>query len=293
MCFVCDMRISHAGEVSKSTFYEAVMRSHARLTYTQVWSAIGLNEEGCTRVQIGKLLPHIETLHALYRVLEQQRHARGAIEFESPRSEFRSGRRARSSRQPQERNDAHKLIEECMIAANVEAAKFLLKKKIPAPYRVHDKPPESKYAELLEFPAPVRLRLPPHGRKSRRPTIPPAAQGPQTRRRDAARIGAAALAERWPCINPRTSATSGWRWRPTRISPRRSAAIPTCSCIARSSMRSVVVAVNTYRYAGTTWRRVAQCSQRGRRVPKMPSVRSMTAIAVPSWSGTWAPNSTA
>ena len=160
MCFVCDMRISHAGEVSRSTFYEAVMRSHARLTYTQVWSAIGLKEEGA-RAQIGKLLPHIETLHALYRALEQQRHARGAIEFESGEVEFRLGPSGEVVQAAmQERNDAHKLIEECMIAANVEAAKFLLKKKIPAPYRVHDKPPESKYAELLEFLRQFGLRLP-------------------------------------------------------------------------------------------------------------------------------------
>lgn len=160
MCFVCDMRITHAGEVSKSTFYEAVMRSHARLTYTQVWAAIGLHDEAA-RAQIGSLLPHIETLHALYRVLEQQRHARGAIEFESGEVEFRLGPSGEVVQAAmQERNDAHKLIEECMIAANVEAAKFLLKKKIPAPYRVHDKPPESKYAELLEFLRQFGLRLP-------------------------------------------------------------------------------------------------------------------------------------
>ncbi len=160
MCFVCDMRITHAGEVSKSTFYEAVMRSHARLTYTQVWAAIGLHDE-TARAQIGRLLPHIETLHALYRVLEQQRHARGAIEFESGEVEFRLGPSGEVVQAAmQERNDAHKLIEECMIAANVEAAKFLLKKKIPAPYRVHDKPPESKYAELLEFLKQFGLRLP-------------------------------------------------------------------------------------------------------------------------------------
>jgi ribonuclease R len=163
MCFVCDMQISHDGEVTRSRFYEAVMRSHARLTYTQVWAALGENDADAI-AQIGGLLPQLERLHQLYKVLAKARRARGAIEFGSQEVEFKLGPAGEVVQAaPVERNDAHMLIEECMIAANVEAARFLLKKKIPAPYRVHDKPPESKYADLLEFLAEFGVRLPAWG----------------------------------------------------------------------------------------------------------------------------------
>ncbi|ODU43780.1 ribonuclease R [uncultured Aquimonas sp.] len=160
MCFVCDMRINAEGEVTKSSFYEAVMRSHARLTYTQVWNAVGEQDEGA-RAQLGGVLPHVENLYALYHVLAAQRQRRGAIEFESTEVEFRLGPAGEVIQAaPQPRNDAHKLIEECMIAANVQAALFLMKKSMPAPYRVHDRPPESKYGELLEFLKGFGLKLP-------------------------------------------------------------------------------------------------------------------------------------
>jgi ribonuclease R len=160
MCFVCDMQIGHDGEVVRSRFYEAVMRSHARLTYTKVWAAIGENDADAI-AEIGSLMPHIERLHQLYKVLAKARSARGAIEFGSEEVDFKLGPAGEVVQAaPVERNDAHKLIEECMIAANVEAARFLLKKKIPAPYRVHDKPPEGKYADLLEFLAEFGIRLP-------------------------------------------------------------------------------------------------------------------------------------
>ncbi|MCG6118516.1 MAG: ribonuclease R [Aquimonas sp.] len=160
MCFVCDMRIDAEGEVVKSSFYEAVMRSHARLTYTQVWDAVGERDEAA-RAQLGGVLPHVESLYALFHVLAAQRRRRGAIEFESTEVEFRLGPAGEVIQAaPQERNDAHKLIEECMIAANVQAALFLLKKAIPAPYRVHDRPPESKFSDLLEFLKGFGLKLP-------------------------------------------------------------------------------------------------------------------------------------
>jgi ribonuclease R len=160
MCFVCDMRIDAEGEVTRSQFYEAVMNSHARLTYTQVWAAVG-EQDPEARAQLGSVLPHVENLYALFHVLAEQRRRRGAIEFESTEVEFKLGPAGEVVQAaPQPRNDAHKLIEECMIAANVEAARFLLKKKIPAPYRVHDRPPESKYADLLEFLKGFGLKLP-------------------------------------------------------------------------------------------------------------------------------------
>jgi ribonuclease R len=162
MCFVCDMQIDFDGEVTRSRFYEALMNSHARLTYTQVWEAI-TDVEGA-RDQIGSLMPQIERLHQLYKVLAKARTRRGAIEFGSQEIEFKLDAEGEVMQaDTTERNDAHKLIEECMIAANVEAARYLLRKKIPAPYRVHDRPPESKYMELLEFLAEFGIRLPAWG----------------------------------------------------------------------------------------------------------------------------------
>ncbi len=170
LCFVCDMQIDRKGVTTSSKFYEAVMRSHARLTYTQVWKALapeqqieGEGEEAIA--QVGELMPQIERLHQLFDVLAKARAQRGAIEFESGEVRFVLGPAGEVVQAGMlERNDAHKLIEECMIAANVEAAKFLLERKIPAPYRIHDRPPENKYAELLEFLAEFGLRMPPWGK---------------------------------------------------------------------------------------------------------------------------------
>ena len=161
LALVCDMRIDADGVVGKSRFYEAVIRSHARLTYTRVWQAIGENNVEA-RTAIGPILmPKIETLHKLYLALARQRAKRGAIEFESTEYTFRLAPNGEVlSMGAYERNDAHKLIEECMIAANVEAARFLLARKLPAPLRVHAKPPEDKYADLLEFLKEFKLRMP-------------------------------------------------------------------------------------------------------------------------------------
>ncbi|MGY0559227.1 MULTISPECIES: ribonuclease R [unclassified Luteimonas] len=160
LCFVCDMRVGRDGTVHESEFYEAVMHSHARLTYTQVWDAVG-EEDPQTQKDLGAVLPQVRDLHKLYKVLARARQKRGAIEFETSEVRFEldnTGEVVRAGMLV--RNDAHKLIEECMIAANVEAAKFLLDTEIPAPYRIHDKPPESKYLDLLEFLKEFQLRLP-------------------------------------------------------------------------------------------------------------------------------------
>ena len=164
LCMVCDMQVGRDGEVVRSRFYDAVMRSHARLTYTQVWKAIGEGDEGA-RAQLGATLPHVERLYQLYKVLAKQRQKRGAIEFESQEFKFRlapSGEVLAMG--AYERNDAHKLIEECMIAANVQAAKFVERTKIPAPYRVHARPPEDKYENLLEFLKEFKLVMPPYSK---------------------------------------------------------------------------------------------------------------------------------
>jgi ribonuclease R len=160
LCFVCDMQVDRDGEVVASEFYQAVMNSHARLTYTQVWKAVG-EGDGEARAQVGTLLPQVERLHQLYQSLAKARARRGAIEFESSEVRFVLDNRGEVTQAGMlVRNDAHKLIEECMIAANVEAAKYLLEAAIPAPYRIHDKPPESKYADLLEFLKEFALRMP-------------------------------------------------------------------------------------------------------------------------------------
>ena len=160
MCFVCDMQVDHDGEVTGSRFYEAVMNSHARLTYTQVWKAVG-EDDAEAQGQIGALLPQVRQLHQLYHVLAAARARRGAIEFESSEVRFVLDNRGEVTQAGMIlRNDAHKLIEECMIAANVEAARYLLKTRVPAPFRIHEKPPESKYADLLEFLKEFKLNLP-------------------------------------------------------------------------------------------------------------------------------------
>jgi ribonuclease R len=169
LCFVCDMQVDRNGVVTASKFYEAVMNSHARLTYTQVWNAVGEGIPDEDREQalafIGPLLPQVQRLHQLYRILDKARQKRGAIEFETSEVRFVLGPQGEVTQAGMiQRNDAHKLIEECMIAANVQAADFLLAAGIPAPYRDHDKPPEAKYADLAEFLKEFKLRMPPWGK---------------------------------------------------------------------------------------------------------------------------------
>ncbi len=162
LCMVCEMRVGFDGDVSSSKFYPAVMNSHARLTYTRVWQAIG-EKSAEARAELKHVLPQLEHLHQLYKILAKARQKRGAIDFDSREVKFRLGPAGDVVQLGSEtRNDAHKLIEECMIAANVEAARFLSKSQIPALYRVHATPPESKYEDLLEFLREFNLRMPPH-----------------------------------------------------------------------------------------------------------------------------------
>jgi ribonuclease R len=163
LCMVCDMHVDYEGNVSHAKFCAAVMRSHARLTYTRVWQALG-EDNADARAELADVLPQLEHLHQLYKILAKARQRRGAIDFDSREVKFRLGSAGEVVQLGAEpRNDAHKLIEECMIAANVQAAKFLDKRKIPALYRVHAPPPESKYDDLLEFLREFHLRMPPVG----------------------------------------------------------------------------------------------------------------------------------
>ncbi|MDW8479156.1 MAG: ribonuclease R [Xanthomonadales bacterium] len=161
LCFACEIAFDAEGAARRSRFFRGVMRSRARLSYTQVWAAIGQGEPGARRALGPALLARLEDAFALYRLLAERRHARGALDFESREMRFRLDPGGRVEALGwEERNDAHRLIEECMIAANVEAARFLARRRVPAPYRVHDRPPAAKYEALLEFLREFHLRLP-------------------------------------------------------------------------------------------------------------------------------------
>ncbi|HET7921760.1 MAG TPA: ribonuclease R [Gammaproteobacteria bacterium] len=159
LCMACDMRVNAQGEVTRSTFHEAVMRSHARLTYTQV-AGILVQRDAKLHRQHAARVPQLEALHALYGVLAKARARRGAIDFDSTETRIVFGDDRRILRiEPVRRNDAHRLIEECMISANVEAAKFLHKHRMPTLYRVHDGPNADKLTELRSFLHTVGLTL--------------------------------------------------------------------------------------------------------------------------------------
>jgi ribonuclease R len=160
LAMVCDMKIDATGVVKSSTFHTAVIHSKARLTYNKVWAAIG-EKTAAAREEVADVLPQLEHLYALYKLLARQRQERGAIDFEGKEFKFRLNPAGEVlAVGAYERNDAHKLIEECMIAANVEAAKFLSKRKLPAGFRVHAPPPASKYEDLREFLKEFKLTMP-------------------------------------------------------------------------------------------------------------------------------------
>ncbi len=148
LCLVCDMRITANGKVEKSSFYKAVMRSHARLTYNQVHAALGEGKPAA-RQELAGLLPHLEHLYGVYRGLSRARGRRGALDLELPEVVITmADEHTIETVAPRHRNEAHMLIEECMIAANVQAAKFLRKHKLPNLYRVHPQPEPDRFEEL-------------------------------------------------------------------------------------------------------------------------------------------------
>ena len=158
LCMVCDMRVNRDGKVTRSTFVEAVMRSSARLTYSQVNDFLS----GAAQNAIPKTVRGVVTeLHALYRSLAKARQRRGAIELDLPQTKFELGRKGEIVRiKTVPRNDAHRLIEECMIAANVQAAKFLRRHRISGLYRVHAKPDPERFEDLRQYLLTLGLRVP-------------------------------------------------------------------------------------------------------------------------------------
>jgi hypothetical protein len=150
LCMACEMTISADGEIESYKFFPALMHSRARLTYNQVWD--WLSQPKARAREAAAVLPHLENLYALYKVLASARARRGAIDFETIELELKFDAQGKiETIVPVMRNDAHKLIEECMLAANVCAASYLLERKQPALYRVHEGPTPEKLAALKEF----------------------------------------------------------------------------------------------------------------------------------------------
>ncbi len=159
LCMVCEMHVDPDGEISRYRFHEAVMRSATRFTYTQV-AGILVQRDPKLHREHAALVPHLEDLHALYRVLAKARARRGAIDFETTETKVVFDEQgAIAAIRPLVRNDAHKLIEECMIAANVQAAKFLAKHKMPTLYRVHAGPDVEGLEKLRAFLGTLGLKL--------------------------------------------------------------------------------------------------------------------------------------
>lgn len=177
LCMVCEMTIASGGRISGYKFYEGVMHSHARLTYNQVGEALEGDKDarstgrkivdkllGRKKVDtnlLGAVMPQVRELYKLYQALRVARDERGAIDFETVETRIQFNRDRKIERiVPVIRNDAHKLIEECMLAANVCAARFLEKHKLPGLYRVHKGPADQKLANLREFLGELGLNLP-------------------------------------------------------------------------------------------------------------------------------------
>ncbi|MBV1872415.1 MAG: ribonuclease R [Gammaproteobacteria bacterium] len=154
LCMVCEMRVSAAGRLSRYKFYEGVMNSKARLTYTQVGAMLEGKkaEKASFDSDYPGIRPCLEELHDLYHVLRVSREQRGAIDFDTTETRIVFGENRKIEKiVPVHRNDAHKIIEECMLCANVAAARFLEKHALPGLFRVHEVPNEEKVTKLREF----------------------------------------------------------------------------------------------------------------------------------------------
>jgi len=155
LCMVCEMDINSQGKVTGSRFYEGVMHSHARLTYNQVGCMLeeADSPEGRQLCEdFSEVLPKLHDLYALFGALSERRKERGAIDFETVETQIIFGEERKiEAIVPRVRNDAHKIIEECMLCANVATAEFLSKHKIPALYRIHETPSAVKLENVRAF----------------------------------------------------------------------------------------------------------------------------------------------
>lgn len=160
LVLVCDMLVNTKGKVTKFDFYEGIIKSHARLTYTQVYD-MGIEKNKQLQERFIDLLPAVQNLFDLYFILRNEREQRGAIDFDFPETRivFGSNRKIKQV-VPLIRNDAHRLIEECMVTANICAARFLLKNRCAALYRDHEPPSDEKLNDLRRFLGEMGIKLP-------------------------------------------------------------------------------------------------------------------------------------
>jgi ribonuclease R len=160
LTMVCEMSISGSGKVTGYKFHEAVIHSHARLTYNQVHAMIEKDDVEL-RERFKKLVPNLEDLFDIYRTLHAAREARGSIDFDIPETKIVfSATRKIEKIVPLFRNNAHRLIEECMLCANICAAEFLLKHNYATLFRVHEGPTDEKLQDLHKFLGEMGLKLP-------------------------------------------------------------------------------------------------------------------------------------
>jgi len=159
LCMVCEMFFSSAGKLGDYRFMRGVMRSHSRFTYSDV-AAILVDKDAALRKKHKALVPDLENLYGLYAILRKARDKRGSIDFDTTETSIEFGADKKIERiTPVVRNDAHKLIEECMINANIAAAHYLLKHEMPTPFRVHDGPQGERLSDLRDFLSELGLSL--------------------------------------------------------------------------------------------------------------------------------------
>jgi ribonuclease R len=161
LCLCCELRVNDAGHITRTRFFEGVMRSAARLTYREVGEFLA-RPEGRHEPRLEALRDRLLALHGVYRSFTRERAGRGALELDTPELKLKfdgQGRVAALVEQP--RNDAHRVIEECMIAANIAAARFLDRHRVPTLYRVHGLPEIDRLETLRQFLREFGLWLPP------------------------------------------------------------------------------------------------------------------------------------
>ncbi len=151
LCMVCEIQFQANGDIVHYIFYPAVMRSHARLTYNKV-AAMLANPKGPEAKEYAKLLPHVQRVYKLFKALLKARKKRGAIDFETTETQMFFNEQGKIEKiEPVQRTEAHRLIEECMLAANVCAADFLQKNNQTTLYRIHEDPSPEKIEALRNF----------------------------------------------------------------------------------------------------------------------------------------------
>jgi len=158
LCMACELVLNADGTPIRSRFFEGVMRSQARLIYEDVAAMLEGDPDLCERH--AEVLPHLHNLYALFKVLQRARAERGAIDFDTTETRFKFTDEGRiEAIVPTVRNDAHRLIEECMLAANVATARHFERKRMPGIYRIHKGPTAEKLSDLREFLAELALSL--------------------------------------------------------------------------------------------------------------------------------------